>query len=184
MNDFNEEEVIDVEITPENENSEEKEEVKNEITSISIVDELENVDVITDIIFDGKKDVTIRDINYMCNYISEHIGCENCPLSFKDAPICGFVLFLKQFKDAKNLNNAVLNWLNENPPSSYLMDIVNKMPNIDLDTNYHIPKFCVKNIYGKDCKKCLRTNNNTDKFEIDCMDCRKCWREPKDNIEL
>lgn len=145
------------------------------VLNCDVIDPIDEVDVITDIVFQNKKDINIKDINYMCKYISEYEGCENCPLN--SGRICGFAILLKKFKDADNINKTVLDWLLDNPPTSFLMDIKVKMPTVTIDDKYKIPNFCVKDIYGKDACSC-----NVSKFEKDNMICRRCWRTPIDPI--
>lgn len=153
--------------------SENKEDVI--ISDIEIIDQYKNVDVITDIVFEGKTDVNIKDIQYMCDYISKNEGCEFCP--FNSGKICGYAVLLKKFNTGREINNTVLNWLKDNPPTSYLMDIKVKMPTVDI-SNTNIPNFCVQSIYGKNCCDCLI--KDTSKFDNSDMYCRKCWRTPMD----
>lgn len=147
------------------------------VTEIEIVDPLNDTEVITDIIFDGKTDVTIMDIQYMCDYINKYIGCEYCPLN--NGKSCGYAIMLRKFKTGKEINKTILNWLRENPPTSYLMDIKEKMPTVVLDDKFNIPNFCVHSIYGKDCCKCAISDPS--KFDTSDMLCRKCWRTPMDD---
>lgn len=149
----------------------------SEVFEPEVIDPTDNLDVITDIVFTGKKDVTIKDIDYMCNYLASNDLCEKCPLNGGDH--CGYALLLKKFKTGKNLNNSILQWLLDNPPTSFLMDIKVKMPNVELDDKYNIPNFCVQNIYGKDCCNC--NINNTKDFSKDNPICRHCWKTPMDN---
>lgn len=152
--------------------NEQKEDISVEILNKDIY---EHVDVITDIIFNGKTDVTLKDLNYMCKYISKYEGCEDCPINC--GRNCPFVYLLKEFGgNVSSLNNTVLKWLWDNPPKSFLMDIKQKMPNIVLNKDYNIPNFCVQNLYGKECCKC-EINDNSE-YSCDNMLCRKCWRQP------
>ena len=148
---------------------------EKEIVECEVIDPIDSCDVITDIVFFNKKEVSLKDLNYMCRYISEYEGCENCPIN--SGRVCGYAVLLKRFKNSENINKCILNWLMENPPTSYLMDIKVKMPNVNLDEKFHIPNFCVKDIYGKEACNC-----EVDKFEKDSMECRKCWRMPMDPI--
>jgi hypothetical protein len=150
-----------------------KEDKEFEQPDVEIFDSFENFDVLTDLVFEGKEDVNLRDIDYMCNYISKYEGCENCILN--SGRVCGFALLLKKFGTTSSLNNNILNWLNDNPPTSFLMDIKEKMPNVDID-DYNIPNFCVQSIYGKDCCECLIEDSS--KFDKKDILCRKCWRTP------
>ena len=148
---------------------------KEVIENVEVVDPLEKTDVITDLVFEGKSDVNLKDIKYMCDYVSEYEGCENCPLN--SGKICGFAILLKKFfNDVNNMNELVLTWLKNNPPTSYLMDIKEKIPTVVLDKDFNIPTFCVQNIYGKDCCEC--SLNDISKFDSSNMLCRRCWRIP------
>jgi len=153
-----------------------KEKEKDELIEVEILDPFENTDVITDLVFEGKKDVNIRDIQYMCDHISNNEGCEYCPLN--SGRVCGYAILYKQFGGGNEINRTILNWLNDNPPTSYLMDIKEKMPNVSID-KYHIPSFCVQSIYGKNCCECLA--GDPSKFDKTNMFCRKCWRTPMDD---
>lgn len=148
----------------------------NEITSEVIIDasdKYKNIDVITDHTFDGKTDVTLKDINYLCKFTRNYEGCENCLLN--NGRICPYALLIKQFKGYENLNISILSWLNDNPPTSYLMDIKVKMPTIQIDDTYNIPLMCVQSLYGKDCKCNL---SDPSKFDCSKLECRECWRQP------
>lgn len=149
---------------------------KAELMEVEIVDPYVDTDVITDLVFEGKTDVNIKDIQYMCDHISKNEGCEYCPLN--GGRMCGYAILLKKFGTGSEINKSVLNWLNDNPPTSYLMDIKEKMPNVVID-KYNIPSFCVQNIYGKGCCECLA--GDTSKFNTSNMYCRKCWRTPMDD---
>jgi len=152
----------------------ENEENKTEVLDVTLVDPYEHVDVISDTFYEGKEKATVSDIEYMCNFIANNIGCEYCPLKVSNK-ICPFALLLKKYGTYTEINKEILKWLSENPPTSYLMDIREKMPNVVIDSNYNIPNFCVKDIYGNDCCECCKSDNVFDKAD---MYCRKCWRQP------
>lgn len=157
---------------------------KKEALEVEVInnDVFENVDVICDdLSIHDSKEITLRDINYMCKYISEYEGCENCILNDSKSYSCPFIDMVEPFGGYKALNSSIKKWLMDNPPKSFLMDIKQKMPNADLDEEYHIPKFCVKNIYGKDCIQCEAANK--DCFDAKDMYCRKCWRTPIEKVE-
>lgn len=169
---INDDDVID--ITIDSDVNKEKQE-KCDVVECDIIEPIDNCDVITDIVFSNKEEVTLKDINYMCNYISEYEGCENCPLN--SGKICGYAVLLRKFKDYQSINSIIKNWIFDNPPTSFLMDIKVKMPTVELDPKFKIPNFCVKSIYGKDSIEC-----NCNQFDKCNMLCRKCWRTPMDPI--
>lgn len=157
-------------------------EEKNKPLEVEVInkDIFENVDVICDLSIHDKEEITLRDINYMCKFVSEYEGCEKCILN-QGKYTCPFIDLIEPYGSYKTLNSAIKEWLLDNPPKSYLMDIKQKMPMVELDEEFHIPKFCVKSIYGKDCINCEAKNKNT--FDVKDMYCRKCWRTPIDEIE-
>lgn len=158
------------------------EENKNNEIAVDVIveDEYKNTEVITDIIFDGKENITLKDIEYMCKYMSDYRSCEECMLN--NGHRCGYVLLLKQFGSVENLNMAILGWLKENPPTSFLMDIKTRMPNIKIDTNYNIPTMCVESLYGNGCINCKL--NSTNDFDCSKIECRQCWRTPMEENSI
>lgn len=145
------------------------------IYDVEVLDPYADSEVITDIVYKNKKEATIKDLEYMCNFINNTDGCNNCPFTVR-GKICGYSMLLKKFQNYENLNSYVLEWILENPPTSFLMDIRTKLPNIQLDSKYNIPNLCVKNIYGNDACDCPNNSN----FDVSDMRCRFCWRLPMD----
>jgi len=145
-------------------------------SEVVIQDKYKDTDVITDIIYDGKEEVTLKDIQYMCNFNRKYNGgCRNC--IFNNGRMCYYARLLHFFNnDINQLKGSILNWLFENPPTSFLMDIREKMQGIPIDKDYNIPNICVKNLYGDKCKNCELCNPS--KFEISNETCRRCWRKP------
>jgi len=179
----NENEIIDAEFVEVKDGTTQTNQSENVYSSsdVVIIDDIyKDKEVITDIIYEGKTDVTLRDVDYMCNFISSHQGCEYCPFCPSNpARSCAFAgMIRKGGGSVELLNSQILDWLSMNPPTSYLMDIRERMPNVMIDKDYNIPNFCVQNIYGKDCCKCC--HNDTSKFSIENLGCRECWRKPMD----
>jgi len=144
---------------------------------LEVNDEYKDVEVITDIIYKGKNDITLSDLEYMCrtNKLLNQT-CDFCILN--TGKHCFYSLLKKSIGGAANLKNEVLFWLNENPPTSYLMDVKVKMTGIPIDNIYHIPNICVKNLYGDKAPKCSCMNES--EFSTSKIQCRRCWRTPMD----
>jgi len=145
------------------------------VVEVLSTEEVLSKEAVEQISFTNKNDVNIKDINYICHYFSEIEGCEYCPIN--SGRICGYALLLKKFGSSHEMNQTLLDWLRDNPPTSFLMDIKEKMPNIDLG-NSNTPSFCVQSIYGKDCCNCQL--HDTQKFNKENLVCRNCWKLPID----
>lgn len=150
---------------------------ENLVVEIVSPEELKTNNILEQISFMNKEDVSIKDIQYMCHYFTNYEGCEYCPLN--SGRICGYAILLKLFNNnSQELNQSILNWLRDNPPTSFLMDIKEKMPNIELGGELNTPNFCVKNIYGKDCCECQL--KDISKFDRKSIICKNCWKLPID----
>lgn len=151
---------------------------ENENINVEINDEYADVDVITDIIFDGKDEINLSDLEYMCRTNRLVNGnCSFCPMN--NGKHCFYSLMKKSFGGVLNLKQEILLWLTENPPTSFLMDVKVKMQGIPLDTNYHIPNICVQNLYGDKSPICS-CSGGPSTFSSSKKECRECWRKPID----
>lgn len=85
------------------------------------------------------------------------IGCENCPISFKNN---GFEISCTTFENnhPEKAIEIVKKWNNEHPRKTYLMDFLEKYPSAEIKED-GIPKSCAEYLG----------------YKVSCRDCKECW---------
>ena len=113
--------------------------------------------------FKQRKRMTKVNKNGLCK-----INCSECPLDNVNNGMNYTCHQLERLKPEKAIA-IVEQWAQEHPEKTYLMDFLEKFPNVArMDSNNNIPMACRKSIYnGISDKRCLGG-------------CEKCWNEVMD----
>lgn len=114
--------------------------------------------------------MTKREKNGVCK-----INCRDCPLCFENNGTGDPCLVFEALYPEKAIE-AIQKWSDKHPQKTYLMDLLEKYPNIPLDNNGKPSYVCPHDLGLMSVEDCKKDSNK----------CVECWDQPiedgKENV--